>query len=285
MGSLRNPIGPLPSTIYWRRRAVVFSVVALLAVLAIWAVSSSGGGGGKDDGGNGDSAAAPSTITPGPSRSGTAIDERPGGREESAPAGGGGSGGDSGPSTSPGGGSGSGPGSGTGGSGGGGSAGAEGGGSGGGTGSGGGALVPGERLSAGSALPNCPPGALKVTLSTDVAYEPDEKPTFRFTVANSSGTTCKADFGPRAAVLTVTLTNEGADRVWSSKDCPSAPGSVLLKVPAGATITHTVHWNRSQTEPGCATPSARAATAGNYLVEARFSGATVAPQPFRLERD
>ncbi|MFE3284656.1 hypothetical protein ACFXJJ_16240, partial [Streptomyces sp. NPDC059233] len=66
MGSLRNPVGPLPSSIYWRRRAVLASVVALLALLAVWTVSS---GGGKTST-NGKGQKGPDTvtaITPGPS--------------------------------------------------------------------------------------------------------------------------------------------------------------------------------------------------------------------------
>ena len=46
---MRNPVGPLPSSIYWRRRAVAGLLVALLAVLIAWAVTSGGGGGGGRD--------------------------------------------------------------------------------------------------------------------------------------------------------------------------------------------------------------------------------------------
>ncbi|MEV8411989.1 hypothetical protein AB0P45_00005, partial [Streptomyces niveus] len=94
MGSMRNPVGPLPSSIYWRRRAVAATLIALLALLVVWVVTSGGGDGGKkrDDGANGE-APAPS-ITPGPSGSGPAISEQPGGRDESGETGGsGGSGG------------------------------------------------------------------------------------------------------------------------------------------------------------------------------------------------
>ncbi|MDX6361056.1 MAG: hypothetical protein QOC85_59, partial [Streptomyces sp.] len=40
---MRNPVGPLPSSIYWRRRAVLLSVVGLLALLIVWVVGSGGG--------------------------------------------------------------------------------------------------------------------------------------------------------------------------------------------------------------------------------------------------
>lgn len=267
MGSLRNPIGPLPSSIYWRRRAVAASLAALLALLVVWAVSSGDGNGkgGSDDGANG-STPAPS-ITPGPSESGPAISEQPGGRDES-----GGSGGSDGSGGT--GGSGS-----TNGSGG--EPGEDGGNGAGGT-SGGGAG--GQQLPAGSSLPDCAPTALKLTLrSLKVSYEQGEKPTFQLVVSNSSAKACKADFGPKAAVLTVT--DDEDEGVWSSKDCPRKPGSLLLKVPADTSITHTVEWDRKRSASQCATPPAGAVGPGTYLVEATFPGAKVLPASFRLEKD
>ncbi|MEU0375480.1 hypothetical protein ABZ070_36305 [Streptomyces sp. NPDC006283] len=118
--------------------------------------------------------------------------------------------------------------------------------------------------------------------SAKVAYAPGEKPSFQLVVSNSSATTCKADFGPKAAVFTVTDAED--DAMWSTKDCPSPAGSRLLQVPAGSTITHTVEWDRKRSAPKCATPPAGAVGPGTYLVEAAFPGATVLPASFRLEK-
>ncbi|EGX57459.1 hypothetical protein SZN_22581, partial [Streptomyces zinciresistens K42] len=65
---------------------------ALLALLGAWLLTS-GGGGRKNDSGGGTDGKNPthSVITPGPSGSGPAISQAPGGRDEST--GGGGSGG------------------------------------------------------------------------------------------------------------------------------------------------------------------------------------------------
>ncbi|GGW60884.1 hypothetical protein [Streptomyces xantholiticus] len=276
MGSLRNPIGPLPSSIYWRRRAVAASLAALLAVLIVWAVSSTGdGGGGTDDKGAGRTTPAPS-ITPGPDQSGPAISEQPGGRDESgadADDGKNGSGGTSGGASD---GAADGTTDGL----------ANGGSDGSGTNAGGtsGGSSAGRPVPAGSTLPSCAPGSLKLTLrSAKVAYEPGEKPLFRLVVTNSSSTTCKADFGPRSAVFTVTDAED--ETVWSTEHCPSPAGSRLLQVPARSTITHTVEWDRERSAPQCATPKGGAAGAGTYLVEASFPGATVLPASFRLEKD
>ncbi|NEE61000.1 hypothetical protein G3M55_92895, partial [Streptomyces sp. SID8455] len=83
---MRNPVGPLPSSIYWRRRAVAGLLVALLAVLAAWAFTSVGSKGSQDDGKPGGSDPVKS-ITPGPGSSGPAISQQPGGRDESGDSG------------------------------------------------------------------------------------------------------------------------------------------------------------------------------------------------------
>lgn len=273
VGSLRNPVGPLPSSIYWRRRAVALLLFALLALLIAWAVTSGGPGGGtSDDGKPGGAKPAPS-ITPGPSGSGPAISEQPGGRDESGDTGeGDGTGGDAGTDTGGGDGKNGDPGAG----------GAANGGA-----ANGGGTGPAEQVPAGSSLPDCAPGSVELTVrSVKPAYAPGERPRFELAVHNGSSVTCKADLGPGNAVLTVSAINDGEnDKVWSSKDCPSAGGSLLLKVPAGRTVTHTVDWDRRRSAPQCATPPAGPAAPGSYLLEAAFPGASVAPASFRLEKD
>ncbi|MFI6085310.1 hypothetical protein ACIBBB_30825 [Streptomyces sp. NPDC051217] len=287
MGSMRNPVGPLPSSIYWRRRAVAATLIALLALLVVWVVTSGGDDGGKkrDDGANGE--APPPSITPGPSGSGPAISEQPGGRDESGETGGSdgpGSGGTDAGSGADGGAGGDNGGAGTGGSAGSGG-GAASGGSGGSAGDGASGSTTGEQVPVGSSLPNCSPSALTVKLeSRKVAYEPGEKPSFRLVATNGSGKDCKADLGPKSVVLTVT--NSESDEIWSSKDCPRI-GQLLLKVPAGGTVTRTVVWDLTQSVPRCATPPPGKAKPGTYLVEAAAPDATVrqGQTSIRLDKD
>ncbi|TJZ42730.1 hypothetical protein FCH28_33030 [Streptomyces piniterrae] len=260
MGSLRNPIGPLPSSIYWRRRAVALAIVALLALLVVWALNLGGNSGKTGNEGKGAEGSGPAeSITPGPSGTGPAITQKPGGRDSSG--GSGESGSDSGGgSGSSGGGSGSGgsDGSGAGGSGGGAPI---------GEGSGGG-VVP-----AGSPLPNCASGAGKLTLrSVEDSYRPGEKPKFELTVKNTAGSACKVDLGRKAAVLTITDDTADDDRVWASNDCPSGTGSALLQVPAKGSVKRTIEWDRRASAPQCATPSAAAVPAGKYRIEAEVPG-------------
>ncbi|MGW2015373.1 hypothetical protein [Streptomyces sp. NPDC001927] len=274
MGSLRNPVGPLPSSIYWRRRAVALCLIALVALVALWAVTSGGGGGKKgNDAANG-SSPAPS-ITPGPSGSGPAISQHPGGRDESGDSGdnsGGDGGADAGASA----------GTSTGAD-----AGTEGGGKNGDTDGGGGdgaGTGAGQQVPANSPLPNCAPGALQLTLrSAKVSYAPGEKPRFQLVAKNTSATECKADFGPKSSVLTISDNKD--DEVWSSQDCPRPADAVLLRIPAGSTITHTVEWDRARSAPQCATPPAGPVGPGTYLAEAAVPGVKVTPAVFTLAKD
>ncbi|MEW1721802.1 hypothetical protein [Streptomyces sp. NPDC093109] len=307
MGSLRNPVGPLPSTIYWRRRAVAATLIALLALLVVWVVSI-GGGGSKKTGDTTDGAHPTKTIGPGPSGSGPAISQQPGGRDDAGGSGddatsGSGDGGASAGAGEDGGKNGSGGGSGDsgassepgnagsgGGSGGDSGDGTSGGTSGTGTGSAGagstGSTGSGRQVATGSALPDCAPDSLTLRLAaTKVAYAPGEKPAFRLTVMNTSDTSCKADFGPKAVVLTIT--NADDDEVWTSKDCPKT-GTALFEVPAKGTITRTVTWDRRKSTTNCdATKAPGTVGTGTYLVEAETAGATVKQgrASIRLEKD
>lgn len=266
MGSLRNPIGPLPSSIYWRRRVVLLSVIVLLALLITWIVTS-GGGGGKNDAGDANGKNPAQTITPGPSGSGPAISQHPGGRDGSGGASSGGSGDGSGSGSSAGsGGTGSGDGSGSGSTGGDGSAGgsADGASGGGGT---------GTVLPAGSTLPDCTASNVKLTLrSLDHSYGPGRTPAFVLTAKNSASNDCKIDLGPKNTVVTVTKAGAGS-AFWSSADCPSGSSSLYYRVPGGGSaVTYTVKWDRKPSAPQCATPPAGAAGTGKYLVEAKAPG-------------
>ncbi|MFG3285969.1 hypothetical protein [Streptomyces sp. NPDC048111] len=274
MGSLRNPVGPLPSSIYWRRRAVALSLLALIAVLVLWVVTS--GGGGKHNGGSEKGPNPTQSITPGPSGSGPAISTAPGGRDESGGTGGSGGSGGAGAGS---GGSNSGDGGGSTGSGG--SGGSD---SGSGSGSSGGGGSSGSRVPADSTVPTCAPGSLTLTLrTTKTSYAPGDKPRIEIVLKNNAASACKADLGPKGAVLTVTSTAN--DRVWSSDDCPSGDPALFFQVPGGSSITHAVDWDRAKSVPGCATAPAGVVPPGTYLLEAHLPGLPVARASLALSKD
>ncbi|MFE2721351.1 hypothetical protein [Kitasatospora sp. NPDC059327] len=282
-------MGPLPASIYWRRRLVVAVAVAAVVALLVWLMSDQGGGG---DGPAGKAAqAAPSqssqppaqAITPGASPNGPANNSRPGsgGTGGTNPGGGavsGSGGGDVSLST---GGTGGGPnpapatgGSATGGSAAGGSAtggsAAGGGGAAGGTNGGGGGTPPVNTPEV-MALPVCVSSQVTLELAgAQNSYQPKDKPKLTLTVHNSSGANCRVDLGRTASAITVTASN--GDRVWSSGDCPSDRGSSWAQIPANGGLTETFTWDRGRSKPQCATADPAAAPAGTYLVVADLTG-------------
>jgi hypothetical protein len=280
---MRNPVGPLPSSIYWRRRAVVLCLLALAVVLVVWAVASGGGGGGKGSSAPTGSHTPVATITAGPAPTGTHISGHPGGRETSpgdtstdggtdgGSSDGAGSGGTAGSDTagdtSTGGTAGS-------------SDGAGGGSGGSDTGS-----TSGGQLPVGSSLPDCAPGAVQLTLaSAQNSYGPGETPAFKLTATNTSGVTCKVDFGPAKAVFTVTKATDNS-HVWASDDCPKT-GAYLMQVPAHGSTTYTLHWNEKNSSPKCASPKGQQAALGTtYLVSARMAGYGSKQASFVLAND
>ncbi|MEU8726067.1 hypothetical protein [Streptomyces antimycoticus] len=284
MGSLRNPIGPLPSSIYWRRRIVALALLVVIVLLVIWAFGWGGsGGGGSDEGKGGGGGGPASTITPGPSSSGPVNSERPGGRDESDNDGSGsgdsgGSGGGSDDGGTGAGGGGAGGGSGSGGS------------SGGGAGGGGIGTGTGPGLPAGSSLRDCRPGDAELTVRSvkdskvKNTWAPGEKPTFEIVVKNTKSSSCKVDFGRAAASLTITDAKNA--HVWASGDCPEGSASALVEVKGSGEIKRTVEWDRKRSAEHCATPSGSAsAKPGTYLVEVKVDGLGTAKVSFVLEKD
>jgi hypothetical protein len=269
VGNVRNPVGPLPSSIYWRRRAVVLCLCALLVVLVVWAVTSIGSGGSAQNEGapHGGRSPLPS-ITPGPSASSTGITSAPGGRDTSGGSGSsGGSGESGGAATSaspylPGAPPGAADGSGTGGS--------RNGSSGGDVGGAGISNPP--PLPNSSNLPDCssPQVQLKVR-SVQGSYDPGQKPKFVVTAVNSGSSACKVNFGATAAVVSVV--DSSGNHVWSSDNCPSDRNAYLLEVPANGYVSYTLQWDLRKNSPQCAEPAGTGnAGPGTYEVKVSESG-------------
>ena len=269
MGNVRNPVGPLPSSIYWRRRAVVLCLFAIALALVVWAVTR--GDGGTSDAAKGGAPGAGSSgtpgsgghhrtplpsITPGPTTSQTGITTEPGGRSSGGSDGGGTSGG-----------------SGNGGASGGGSA------SGGSGGSGG---AGGLQLPVGTSVPDCSGSQVTLTIrSVKHSYQPGQKPEFALAAVNSGAGACKVNFSAVSAVVTVT--DSGGHDMVATNDCPADRSPYLLEVPAEATTTFDVSWDRAASAPDCATPSgAGTAGPGNYRAQAAVPGLGTAKATFVL---
>lgn len=269
MPSLRQPVGPLPASIYWRRRLIVLSALAIVLAVAGW-LAFGPDGGSKDPKASGGGSPLPApaqSITPGASPSGSAITTRPGGT------GGTGSTGGTGGGTSTGGAGGeinvTGGGTSTGGT------------TGGRSGAGSGAS-PAVNTSEVMALPVCATSQLSLELaSAQGSYGPKDKPRLALTVRNSSGSGCRVNLSRENSTLTITSsTNE---RVWSSGDCIPERADAWAQIPGNSGVTETFTWDRTRSKPQCASADPTPAQPGNYLVQADLIGALSARTSIRLD--
>ena len=265
MPSLRQPVGPLPASIYWRRRVVFLSVLAVVLLLVGWLAFGTGGDGKQQKAAETASPlpAPAQSITPGASPTGPAITTRPGGS-------GAGSGGTAGELNVTGGGSG---GSGTGG------------GSGSGTGgsgsnSGGHTASPGPSPAVNTpevmALPVCATSQLSLELApAQSSFAAKDKPRLALTIRNSSGSGCRVNLSHESSALTITSsTNE---RIWSSADCVPEKIDAWAQIAGNSGVTETFGWDRSRSKPQCATADPTPAQPGNYLVQADLTGPAGGP--------
>ncbi|MFI9269481.1 hypothetical protein ACIGXM_01955 [Kitasatospora sp. NPDC052896] len=279
MPSLRQPVGPLPASIYWRRRLVVLAALALVVIVALWLTVGQGGKQNVRSASPAPTPTAVSSITPGATPTGPAISTVPGGSTGSSGggSGSGSSGGGAGGSTAAGDDSGGTVGS--GGTGGGSTGGGNSAGGGGGSGSGSGA--PPINTGAVLALPVCTASQLTLELAgSQASYQPDQKPTFELKVRNASGTPCRVDLSQAASAITVN--SAGGQRIWSSADCVTDKQSRWVEVSPATALTETFVWDRSRSKPQCATPSdTTPAPDGNYLVQAELTGPAGGPVPAR----
>jgi hypothetical protein len=300
--SLRNPVGPLPSSIYWRRRLVVLVALAAVLVLILWLLLS-GGGGGENHGVAGPTASHPAvSITPGGSNDGTGVGGTGAGTGGSSgttptPSGSGGaslpagtnggtvvSGGSGGSGTGGSGANGGGTGGSSGGSTGAGTGGT--GGSGGGSGgSSGGNAAPPANASGTMNLPVCAAADVELALtSTEQTYDSTQWPTFQLAITNTTAAACRVDLGAKSAVLTVS--SDGNNHVWSSGDCPKVTTAQWYAVPAAGAdpLTAQFLWSRTTSAPGC-TPGGGggAVGAGTYVARIGVDGVPIQPaHQFRL---
>ena len=285
MPSLRQPVGPLPASIYWRRRLVVLAAVAVVALLVLWLTIGQGGGG--KPAGSAHPAPAPTvaaSITPGATPTGPAITTHPGGTGGTAggsaggSAGGGSTAGSTGGSGTGSDSTGGGTGTGTTGS----TAGSTTGGTGGsGSSSGGGSGTPPINTTDVMALPVCTASQLTLELAgTQNAYQPKDKPTFELKVRNASGSPCRVDLSQAAAAITVN--SASGERIWSSADCVSDKQGRWVEISPATALTETFVWDRSRSKPQCPTPTdTTPAPPGNYLVQADLTGPPGGPVPAR----
>ncbi len=104
------------------------------------------------------------------------------------------------------------------------------------------------------------------------------RPVLRLVVTNVSGQPCVRDLDPARQEIVV-WSADGADRLWSSNDCVNASTIDLRTLVPGRPVAFAVTWGERTTAPGCRLPRT-AVPAGSYRLMVRVDGLISPPTPF-----
>ena len=251
MGSFRNPVGPLPSSIYWRRRLVLLGIPLFVIALVAYACSGTSAAPSNTAApGNENSAGSSPTgvITPGAGEtaSGPPGYTYPGNPSASGSAGSGSAGNGSTSSASAGSTSGSTSGAGS-------------------NGQGASGAAAGCSLSLAVALD-------RTSSSGTVQYPAGTYPTFQITATDSGAANCTLDVSGKGMVVSV-MPQGTTKSIWSSEVCSGA--SDLRVLGPGDASTYPVVWKRWQTQ-GTTCPVSKLPTVpqGTYTVNVEANGVT-----------
>ncbi|PZG02417.1 hypothetical protein [Nonomuraea aridisoli] len=107
---------------------------------------------------------------------------------------------------------------------------------------------------------------LSLQSGKEPVYAGDSRPSFIVTLVNTGSVMCTADVGPRAMEVRIT---SGSDRIWSTADCVSGPGSEVRKLERGVPYVRSLEWDRRRSSDDCrATPPT--ALPGTYVATVRM---------------
>ncbi|WP_428963270.1 hypothetical protein [Micromonospora fluostatini] len=227
---MRLTVGPLPSAVYWRRRAVVLGAVVLLLIVLLYSCNRSENTGGTRGGAPSpsgvpapdESVLTPQTGTPSEGPGGSAAPGGPGGEGDSS--GSGDSGGQVGPDAGPGN-------------------------PGGGPGNPGSGDSGGQGTSFGGSGVPAVPAAADLCTDEEILVTPVANPAratsgtvvnLHIKIKNRSERTCSRDVGADPQELFI---KSGAEKVWSSDTCGVAKGSDMQSFTAGFERSYQVAWN------------------------------------------
>jgi hypothetical protein len=239
-----HPVGPLPASVYWRRRAVAFAAVVGVLLL-FWAILPGGGDGG------GDRAAAvgsPTPSAPAGGQSGLDPSVDPSGLTASPATNDPGRAADDGPAA------------------------------------GGSATAPAATSRPPAAPPTpapkaCTDGQLRLAVSpAQPAYLVGQAPVLRLQVRNVATVACTRDLG---AALQEVLLYHGTSRLWSSNDCYPEGSRDLELMRPGVLHTFSVTWSGLGSHPKCAGTRTRVG-AGAYALVGRLGSLTSPRAPLTL---
>jgi hypothetical protein len=133
--------------------------------------------------------------------------------------------------------------------------------------------------------PPGPPGpcadpAVQVVAAPDVpSYPVGTRPLLRLAIMNVSPTPCTRDVSRNLREILV-LGLDGT-RLWSSNDCYGPPEQDVRVLPPNQPVAFTVNWAGRTSAPGCPLDR-KTVQAGNYQVVGRLGALTSQPAPLTL---
>ncbi|HEY0450539.1 hypothetical protein [Actinophytocola sp.] len=233
-----EPTGPLPPSVYWRRRAFAAGVCVFAVVLLAWIIG--GLVGAADDqpvhgtAGSRELAAAPSSPPPStrpagaPSSTTSPTTAPPAASPTTAPTGR--------PTTRP---------------------------------------APPASTPPGPAKP-CPDAVIKVVAQPgQPSYQVGRRPLLHLLVVNTGKVPCTRDVSRKLRELVITSA-DGRTRLWSSKDCYGPPATDTRTLAPGKPLEFSLNWAGRTSAPGC--PTHRTTVpAGSYRVIGKLGALTGPP--------
>lgn len=248
-----QPVGPLPPSVYWRRRAVT----AVAGLVAVVGVSTSLAGGGADEpsgqapvptstgsspaaapsataptGTGGSSADGPTAASDGPAEPSPAGTTEPAERSTTEPT----------------------------------------------------PNEPTPTATTTTTAPDpagCPDADLGVVAEVEQpAYAVGEQPVFRLVVTNTGQQVCTRDLDASLQQVLV-FGADGASRLWSSSDCFPGGSDEFATLQPGEQRVYSVQWSGTTSEPGCTAPRVPV-PAGQYSAVVTLGELTSQPVPFTL---
>lgn len=251
-----EPNGPLPQSVYWRRRALAAGVSVLAVVLLAWLI----GGLVEADDQHPVQGTASATVIGGPTASGVRVTstsasappsspgpDDPRGSVTAAPRSGSPTSGEARPATT--------------------------------------APPPPVTTTTTPPPPPGPPGpcpdpAMKVEAGPDVpSYPMGARPLLRLRITNAGPAPCTRDVSHKLREILV-LGLDGA-RLWSSNDCYGPPNEDVRVLPSGQPMDFTVNWAGRTSAPGCPLDR-KTVPAGTYQVVGKLGVLTSQPTPLTL---
>lgn len=126
----------------------------------------------------------------------------------------------------------------------------------------------------------CPNGVVKIVATPDVpSYPVGARPLLRLEITNAGPVPCTRDVSRKLREILV-LAADGT-RLWSSNDCYGPPQQDVRVLPPGQAVVFSVNWAGRTSAPGCPVDR-KTVPAGGYQVVGKLGALVGAPTPLTL---